>query len=314
VAAHRADVPRGGRRLLVTGGSGRLARRVIERILAKSSDHVITTTRTPDKLVDLARRGVEVRYADHDDVASLEAAFAGPDRMLAISASAVGRRAEQMRAVVQAAKQAGVRHFCYTSTLAPKPSARDPIDNDHFWSEAAIFASGMTWTILRHAMYSEHIFLSLPIAVASGRLVSVMGLFGRAYVTREDCARADAGALMAEDEERRIYDVTGPAVVTQRELAALGSELTGRRIVHIDGSADDVRKAWLAAGMAPPLVEGLLSYDLFAANGGHHVRSNAVQRLGGEEPESVSRFLERHKDALLPDADGRVKLDIHGPG
>jgi NAD(P)H dehydrogenase (quinone) len=303
----------GERTLLITGASGHLGRRVVELVLDRTGDHVIATTRTPERLAALAARGVEVRFADHDDDTSLAAAFAGADRMLAVSTDAVGRRSQQLSGVVDAAQQAGVQHICYTSTLSPRPSLRDPIDNDHFWSEAAIFASEMTWTILRHAMYAEHIFLSLPIAVASGRLVTVMGPFGRGYVTREDCARADAGALIADDISRRIYDVTGPQVVTQRDLAELAGEITGRTIEYVDGSADDVRQAWLGAGLPAPLVEGLLSYDLYAAQGGHHARSNAVVRLSGEEPESMRNYLQRHRDALLPDRAGRPRLDIHGP-
>ncbi len=55
------------RTLLVTGGSGRLARAVIERLLERGTDRVITTTRTPEQVQDLERRGVEVRRLDFDD-------------------------------------------------------------------------------------------------------------------------------------------------------------------------------------------------------------------------------------------------------
>jgi NAD(P)H dehydrogenase (quinone) len=62
------------RTLLVTGASGGLGRRVVELLAASGADRVVATTRTPDTLTDLARRGVDVRRADFDDARSLPAA------------------------------------------------------------------------------------------------------------------------------------------------------------------------------------------------------------------------------------------------
>lgn len=73
--------------------------------------------RNPEKVADLAVRGVQVRQADYDQPASLAAAFKGADKLLLISASEVGRRVPQHRAVIDAAKAAGVGLLAYTSIL-----------------------------------------------------------------------------------------------------------------------------------------------------------------------------------------------------
>ena len=49
--------------LLVTGGSGHLGRQVIELLLDAHVPNLVTTTRTPEKLADLAARGVVVRWS-----------------------------------------------------------------------------------------------------------------------------------------------------------------------------------------------------------------------------------------------------------
>ena len=48
-------------------------------------------TRKPEKLADLAARGVVVRQADFEDPKGLEAALAGVDRVLIISTDAIDR-------------------------------------------------------------------------------------------------------------------------------------------------------------------------------------------------------------------------------
>ena len=81
----------------------------------------------------------------------------------------------------------------------------------------------LEWTVLRHHLYTEFLLGNLNTALKFGQLTSSVGTTGVNYVTREDCARADAAALASDFSGRRILDVTGPAPVTQDEIAALAS-------------------------------------------------------------------------------------------
>ena len=63
-------------KLLVTGAAGHLGRQVIEILLAVPGERtLVATTRNPAALADLAARGVDVRAANFDEPAGLEAAF-----------------------------------------------------------------------------------------------------------------------------------------------------------------------------------------------------------------------------------------------
>ena len=142
--------------LLLTGGSGRLGRQIAELLLARGGHRLIVTTRSPGQLDDLARRGVEVRRMDFDDdVASMARALDGADRVLFISSVAIGRRAEQMAALVAGAKQAGVGHVLYTSATSASPSRDSSIVSDHFWCEQAIIASGIPQGVLVNVNFPD---------------------------------------------------------------------------------------------------------------------------------------------------------------
>ena len=164
--------------LLVTGASGQLGKRVVELLLDAKAGHVIATTRTPEKLAALAARGAEIRPADFKDPASLRAAFSGAERMLLISTGdlfPLGLRLGQHRAAVAAAVAAGVRHILYTSGPAPYPIAGGGLIDDHFWTEQAIFASPLEWTILRHQIYMDTLLMSVTQAAAVGPTALVDG-------------------------------------------------------------------------------------------------------------------------------------------
>jgi NAD(P)H dehydrogenase (quinone) len=287
--------------LLVTGAGGQLGRQALEILLESGADNIIATTRNPEKLAAFAARGVELRRADFDDPASLPGAFAGAERLLLISTDALadpGRRLAQHRAAVAAAEQAGVRHVVYTSAPAPHPTGASSLIDDHFWTEQALAASTLDWTILRDNIYADLLLASLPHAVATGQLFSATAGGGRNYVTREDCARCAVAALLSANG-RQILDVNGPAPVMQDELAAITSELSGKNVVHIAVSPDDLRKGLRAAGLPPFLVEALVAFDVDAARGYHAVSAPTVKTLTGREPMSTRAFLAAHRAALV---------------
>ena len=143
--------------LIVTGASGHLGRLVADALLERVDPaEVVLVTRHTRALRDLAERGVTVRYGDFDDRASLAEAFAGGDRALLMSTLAIGRRAAQHRAAIEAASAAGVRQLVYTSFPNPVPDHPvGPIATEHGETEEVLRASGLEWTILRNATYAE---------------------------------------------------------------------------------------------------------------------------------------------------------------
>lgn len=288
-----------GRTLLVTGGSGRLARSVIEHLLARGEDRIVTTTRTPESVADLVARGVEVRELDFDqDEASIARALEGADRMLLVSTHAVGRRPEQQGKVVRAAAAAGVGHLLYTSATSPAPTSLSPIVSDHFWTELALFAGPVPWTILRHNMYAEHVLLFLPAALRAGELRTSLGDAARAYVTRADCAAADAAALAGTWTDHRIYDIGGPEALSTDDILGIAQELTGRRIAHVRTTDAEALEAYVASGLPEGFPESALGFDVWARGGHHAIATSAVRDLTGREPESVRSFLARKLDVL----------------
>jgi NAD(P)H dehydrogenase (quinone) len=287
--------------LLVTGAAGNLGRQVVERLLETKAAPVIAATRTPEKLADFAKRGVELRHADFNKPESLVEAFAGAERLLLISTGNLfpeGLRLSQHRNAVQAAVDAGVKHVVYTSGPAPHPTPKGSLIDDHYWTEQALAASPLEWTILRHHIYTDFLVGTLATALKLGVLSGSAGDGGNNYVTRADCARTDAAALAADFSGRRILDVTGPGPVTGAELASLVSELTGKPLRYRNLSRAEHEKMLLGAGLPPFLVDALASFDEAQSQGFLAVRSPTVQQLTGEAPTSVKEYLTAQRAAL----------------
>jgi len=287
--------------LLVTGASGHLGRRVLELLLDRKAGPIIATTRTPASLAAFAARGVDVRRADFEDDASLDAAFAGAQRALLISTDAVdvpGRRIAQHRRAVAAFVRAGVAHVVYTSVPNPTdtPALVAP---DHAGTEAALAATALDFTVLRNSLYTDYLLHSLPGAVASGTLVDAKGTGALAYVTRDDCARAAAGALASSSRGRTTVDVTGPDALTSVQLAAIVSEIVGKPITHTSVPRPVLIEGMVSHGLPRPVAELLASFDAATAKGDYRQVSTAVEQLSGTKPTSVATYLRAQRAALL---------------
>ena len=283
--------------LLVTGASGHLGRRVIELLLQAQAGTIVATTRTPEKLTDMSARGVVVRQADFNDPASLSAAFAGVDRLLLISTDALGEpglRLKQHRTAVKAAESAGVSHVVYTSLVEPGPESPVLFAPDHYGTETALADSSLGWTVLRNNIYAEVLLGSLGQAVQTGQLFSAAAQGKTAYVTREDCAQSAAAALAAPFEGRRTLNITGPEALSQADLAALATRITGKQVTYIPLALEQLIQGMVGAGLPHPIAEIYASIDTAIAQGQFAGVSSAFEELTGCKPISVAEFLTVH--------------------
>lgn len=282
--------------LLVTGAGGHLGRQVVEELLARGATKVVAGTRDPAQLADLAAKGVEVRRLDFDDAASLASAFAGIERALIVSTVAANRTQQQTNAVA-AAKAAGVKYLAYTSAPNARPNGDAGGIADHFWTEQAVAASGLDFTLLRNHIYADMTVLTAGPTLASGQLFDATNGGGRNYVTRADAARTAAGALLSATG-KEIVDVTGPTPVTQEQVAALYTKLTGKPVTRVGLTGEQLQGGLEAAGVPPFMATLLVAFDLDAAQGFHAVITNTVERFSGRRPETLESFMTANKAAL----------------
>ena len=284
------------RPLLVTGSSGQLGRATVAELLRLGATRIVAATSKPNQSPHLQTEGVEVREVDFDRPETLRAAFAGVERLVLISTAELavpGKRLAQHRAAVAAAVESGVKHIVYTSAPSPYPTKESSLNDDHFWTEVALAAGPFSWTILRNHLYQEIILMAAQQATQSGQLFSATGGWGRAYVSREDCARAlAAAALKAEGNE--ILDVTGPEAVTQEQVAALLSEFSGKQVVHVEVPPEGLLGGLSQAGLPPFLAKAFVDFDVAASQGYHALVTPAVEQLTGTKPGSVREFLRKH--------------------
>ncbi|WP_030235444.1 SDR family oxidoreductase [Streptomyces sp. NRRL S-350] len=262
---------------VVTGATGQLGRLVVEGLLAAvPASEVAVAVRSAEKAADLAARGVAVRVVDYDRPETLEGAFAAGDRVLLVSGSEVGRRIPQHRAVVEAAKAAGVALLAYTS--APG-AATFRLADEHKATEELILASGLPYALLRNGWYTENYLGDAAGTVARGVVLGSAGEGRIATAPRRDYADAAVAVLLGKGEgkgegkgaggsrENAVYELSGDAAWSLPELAAELAAASGAPVEHRDVTPAEHLAALVGAGLPEGFAEVLVDVDAGIARG-----------------------------------------------
>ncbi len=254
--------------IVVTGASGQLGRFVIEGLLAKvAPEDIVAAVRSPEKVADLAAKGVQVREADYDRPETLAPAFAGADKLLLISGSEVGKRAPQHKAVIDATKVAGVKFIAYTSLLHADTSPLG-LAGEHNATEAYLAEAGVPYVLLRNGWYTENYAASISSALEHGAFVGAAGEGRISSAARADYAAAAVAVLTGEGHAGKVYELAGDDSYTLGEFAAALSRLAGKTIPYSNMSEAEYRGLLVSVGLPEGLAKMLADSDAGAEKGG----------------------------------------------
>jgi len=288
----------------VTGASGKLGREVLDLLLDEQrvpAARIVAVTCDPSKLAAFAARGVQVRAGDFEKPETLPAAFSGVQRLLIISTDAVdrpGRRVQQHRNAIAAAKAAGVRHVVYTSMMEPDEASPVPFAVDHRLTEEALAESGLQYTSLRMMWYMEGLVARAGQALATGKWVTTAGEQKTANIAHMDCARAAAAALVSSDGGKRVLDMTGGEAHSVSEIAATLTRLTGKPIEVVHVTPEQYEAGLKAAGLPPFVVPIVWGIDVNTRMGRAGKVSGDYEKLTGRKATPLNDWLDANKTSF----------------
>jgi uncharacterized protein YbjT (DUF2867 family) len=146
--------------IAVTGATGAQGGATARALLA-AGHHVRALTRDPASPAAEALRtfGAEVRRADFDDRATLDAALAGADALFAVTTpfgTDTAAETRQGRTLVDAAAAARLGHVVLTSAAHADRGTGIPHYESKYLVEQHLRTSGVPWTVLAPAAFMDN--------------------------------------------------------------------------------------------------------------------------------------------------------------
>ncbi|MDH3284654.1 MAG: NmrA/HSCARG family protein [Acidobacteriota bacterium] len=226
----------GGGPILVIGATGRQGGAVARELIA--GGHAIRAmTRNPDKPAsrELARLGAAVVLGDLDDPASLARALDGAYGVFAMQDFwEHGYEAEvrQGEALADAAQEAGVSHFVFSSVADADSGTGIPHFESKYEIEQHIRSLGIPYTILRPVSFMEN-WEGQRESILSGTIALPFPKEMRyPQIAVRDIGRFAAEAFTHTDDWlSRELDIAGDARTVEKVVETF-ERVTGRRIVY----------------------------------------------------------------------------------
>ncbi|MFD8252103.1 SDR family oxidoreductase [Streptomyces werraensis] len=266
--------------IVITGASGKLGRHVVEQLLEKvPAGQVTAVVRSPEKVADLAERGVRVAVADYNAPETFDGLFAAGDKVLLISGNEFDKgRVRQHSVVIDAARAAGVALLAYTSAPGSLTAA---LADDHRGTERALLGSGVPYVLLRNGWYHENYTENLAPVLEHGAVVAAAGEGRVSSASRADYAAAAVAVLTGEGHENTTYELGGDEAWSFAEYAAELSRQTGREIVYNPVTPEALTGILAGAGVPEPVAAVFAGVDAAIAKGELVVDSGDLSRLAG---------------------------------
>jgi NAD(P)H dehydrogenase (quinone) len=265
----------------VTGATGHLGCLIIGDLIAGGvpAADITAIVRDPGKATDLAGRGVQIQVADYTQPQALATALAGTGTLMFVSGSEAGQRLPQHRAVIDAAKAAGVTRIVYTSLLRADTSGL-PLAPEHKATEELLRASGIPFTILRNSWYTENYTAQLPQYLQQGAITAAAGEGRVAAATRADYAAAAVAALTGTGHENTVYELGGTPF-TMSELAEAVTGATGTKVIYNAVTPPELVEILTGAGLDAGTAAFVAALDEGTARGDLDTTSTDLETLTG---------------------------------
>lgn len=277
--------------IAITGANGNLGQLVVKGLLQViPATQIVAGVRNPEKAVDLRALGVQVREADYDRPETLVAAFEGVEKLLLISAVVPGERLRQHKAVIDAARQAGVKLIAYTSMLRADTSSLN-LAGEHKATEEYLRNSGLEFVLLRNGWYLENATAGLAPALAHGAIIGSSGQGRFASAARADYAAAAVTVLTRPGHANKTYELAGDQSFSMFEFAEEVSKQAGRAIVYNDLPPAEYEATLLGLGLPKMIVDVVIDADVKASKGELDSASRDLSRLLGRDTTSVSEVI-----------------------
>ncbi|NEE03738.1 NmrA family NAD(P)-binding protein [Phytoactinopolyspora halotolerans] len=275
--------------ILVTGATGNVGSELV-RALSEAGKQVRALTHSPTD-ASVVPPGVEVVTGDLNRAQSLTAALTGVDRIFLLPGY------QDMPGMLTLARRTGVRQVVLLSGgSAALADLNNAVSRYMTLAEQAVRESGMPWTLLRPRAFMSNALRWRPQLAAGDAIRVPFADVPAAVIDPYDIAAVAAQALITDDHEGRIHELTGPQPLLPADQVAVLAYVLGRDL-RCQGLTDAQAREEMSRTMPPEYVDAFID---FYAEGtlDESTVFPTVREVTGHEPRTFEQWARIHARAF----------------
>lgn len=260
--------------ILVIGGTGKTGRKVVEKLQSKNHR------------VRVGSRNANPPF-DWQDSNTWQAALAGIEKVYVTFQPdlAVPGASDTIEALTRQAQKSGTKKVVLLSGKGEREAER---------CEQVVIHSGLDYTIVRanwfNQNFSESFFLE---PILAGHVMLPKPETKVPYVDTDDIADVVVETLLNEKHNGKIYELTGPRLLTFRDVIKEISTATGRNIQFTPVTLPAYSQTLKDAGVPDDYI-WLINYlftEVLDAKG-NNIISNDIEKILARQPKDFAEYVE----------------------
>ncbi|SEE35195.1 NmrA family NAD(P)-binding protein [Streptomyces sp. KS_5] len=289
--------------VLITGATGMTGSAAVRHALARGLAVRAMVHTVDDRSRALADLGAEVVVGDLLDINTVRPAIEDTDAAYFVYPIQPGLIHAAVN-FAQAAKETGGNVILHLSQRSANRESASNSCRDTYIAEQVLNWSGVDVIHLRPTMFLEWFLYPYMLPnIRKGKLWIAAGEGACSIVGAEDQGRAIAALLEQPDEHiGTTIPLSGPAELTQREMAAELSKGLGREIVYENPTPDEFAAHVQAIGVHPYATQHIHALMPEYQQGFLGGADNNIEKLTGVRPTSVAEFARSHAHILNGEA------------
>jgi uncharacterized protein YbjT (DUF2867 family) len=279
-------------KILVTGATGTIGKALVQSLKAQNIPFVAGVRNVAQAAASLALPADSVVHFDWQKPETFAAATENTDRVFLLGPPLVLDVDKIITPFIDFLKSKGITRVVYISALAADKMG-DQL-SFHTAMEEKLVRDGFDYTILKPSFFAQNFKnYEWDNITQRGVTYATAGEGKVGFVDVQDIADVAAAVLTKDGHSRKVYELTGPELLSYSDAARLLSGVTGKTIVYPAPSVEEYTNTLKAAG-APDFVAPYMTavYSVIA-NGHVGYLTNDVEQVIGRKPGPLAHVLQR---------------------
>jgi len=285
--------------ILIIGATGHVGKNTISSLKSDKGSSKFTIKAGVRNLetakAGLDSFGIDLVYLDLDKPETFEPALKGVNKVFLIL-SYNYKGIQYVKEITEAAKAAKVEHFAFLSIIGcEKKPESFPFIKQFREAEEYIENSGLTWTFLRCSFFQENCVTFASI-IKEGKLILGARDVKVAPVSVKDVGEAAANILLGRisDHASKIYQLTGPELLSGDEMATIFSKVLTKEIKFCCLTKQEIKDYCMELGYSEYADRIVVFLEFLSTNQQALVSVN--EKLLGKPATKLEDTIYLHKD------------------
>ncbi len=275
----------------VAGASGTIGQLLCNVLNSLNEEFRAFGRSQPESYFDIGNN--QWRSGNFDNYESLVQAMDGCDSVF-LTCSPGKQMAEHEINVIKVAQELGVKNLVKVSVPNASRIGRTKLQRLHSLSEEFLQQSGLNWSILRPNAFMQNLHGDTQGFNINRKFCLPLEGAEYAFIDALDIAHVAASLITSEDPQNKVFNLTGPDLLTYMEVAEIITHISGNKYSFNNITDDEYTEIMKKAGVDTWFIDEILEWfrefrDLNVGN----VTSD-VEKVLGRAPNNIKHYITKN--------------------